>query len=128
MAPVAPDGAFEFSRVLPGSYIVRVTPSPLGTVPPVVTVAERDVDDVKVVVPEQVVRSADAEKQRQVDDVQGFQAQYADETSGALSRLQEVALSGGNVFEELMEAVSVASLGQISDALFEAGGRYRRNM
>ena len=46
----------------------------------------------------------------------------------ALARLQSVARSGGNVFEELMETVKVASLGQISNALFEVGGQYRRNM
>jgi methylmalonyl-CoA mutase len=80
------------------------------------------------VVPEQVVRSDDVEKQRQVDASRAYQALHADETAAALARLQETALAGGNVFEELMETVSVASLGQISDALFEAGGRYRRNM
>ena len=43
-------------------------------------------------------------------------------------QLQEVARQGGNVFEELMETVKVASLGQITDALFNVGGQYRRNM
>ena len=46
----------------------------------------------------------------------------------ALARLQDVARAGGNVFAELMECVKCASLGQISDALFEGGGRYRRAM
>ena len=46
----------------------------------------------------------------------------------ALQRLQQVAREGGNVFEELMETVKVASLGQITDALFAVGGQYRRNM
>ena len=46
----------------------------------------------------------------------------------ALNRLQEVARMGGNVFEELMETTKVASLGQITDALFAVGGQYRRNM
>ena len=46
----------------------------------------------------------------------------------ALSRLQQVAREGGNVFEELMETTKVASLGQITDALFAVGGQYRRNM
>ena len=45
-----------------------------------------------------------------------------------LQRLQEAALAGGNVFEVLMDAVRVCSLGQITDALFEVGGQYRRNM
>ncbi len=46
----------------------------------------------------------------------------------ALNRLQQVAREGGNVFEELMETTKVASLGQITDALFAVGGQYRRNM
>jgi len=49
-------------------------------------------------------------------------------TRTALKQLQEVARLGGNVFEELMETVKVASLGQITDALFNVGGQYRRNM
>ena len=48
--------------------------------------------------------------------------------ASALSRLQEVAVSGGNTFAELMEATKVASLGQISYALYQVGGQYRRNM
>ena len=49
-------------------------------------------------------------------------------TQAAIAQLQEVARQGGNVFEELMETVKVASLGQITDALFNVGGQYRRNM
>ena len=57
-----------------------------------------------------------------------FQRRHAAQTPAALERLQQVARAGGNVFAELMETVQVASLGQISDALFEVGGRYRRAM
>ena len=46
----------------------------------------------------------------------------------ALARLQQVAREGGNVFEELMETTKVATLGQITEALFQVGGQYRRNM
>ncbi len=46
----------------------------------------------------------------------------------ALKRLQEVATTGGNIFEELMETVKVASLGQITASLYQVGGQYRRNM
>ena len=56
------------------------------------------------------------------------QAAHADEAPEALARLQRVAREGGNVFEELMETVKVASLGQITSALFDVGGQYRRNM
>ena len=45
-----------------------------------------------------------------------------------LKKLKEVAVSGGNIFAELMETVKVASLGQITNALYEVGGQYRRNM
>jgi methylmalonyl-CoA mutase len=48
--------------------------------------------------------------------------------AAALKRLQQVALAGGNVFEELMETAKVCTLGQITDALFAVGGQYRRNM
>ena len=48
--------------------------------------------------------------------------------STALKRLKQVALQNGNIFEELMECVKVASLGQITNALYEVGGQYRRNM
>jgi methylmalonyl-CoA mutase len=57
-----------------------------------------------------------------------FQARGADRRLAALSRLQDVARQRGNVFEALLDAVKVASLGQISQALYEVGGEYRRNM
>ena len=56
------------------------------------------------------------------------QARHADETPAALEDLKRVAVQGGNIFEELMSTVRVASLGQISQALFEVGGEYRRNL
>ena len=60
--------------------------------------------------------------------MRAFQARNAQDAPAALKRLQEVAASGGNVFAQLMEAVKVCSLGQISHALYEVGGQYRRNM
>ena len=53
---------------------------------------------------------------------------HADEAPAALERLKAVALAGGNLFDELMQTVRVASLGQITEAFFEVGGRYRRTM
>jgi methylmalonyl-CoA mutase len=73
-------------------------------------------------------RSTPEEKQAQIDSVRGFQAAHADDAPTALRRLQEVALAGGNLFGELMRTVRVATLGQITHALFEVGGRYRRNL
>jgi methylmalonyl-CoA mutase len=73
-------------------------------------------------------RSTPDEKRLQFDRVRAFQAAHANETVAALERLKRVARSGANVFAELMRTVRVASLGQISHALYEVGGKYRRNM
>jgi isobutyryl-CoA mutase len=76
----------------------------------------------------ELIRSTEQEKQDQVAAVRAFQARNAAGAPAALRKLQQVAASGGNVFEELMESVKVCSLGQISHALYEVGGQYRRNM
>ena len=76
----------------------------------------------------ELIRSTDQEKQDQVASVRAFQARNAASSPAALRRLQQAAASGGNVFAELMESVKVCSLGQISHALYEVGGQYRRNM
>ncbi|MBL9087043.1 MAG: methylmalonyl-CoA mutase family protein [Planctomycetia bacterium] len=68
------------------------------------------------------------EKRLQLDRLRDFQGRHAAATPGALERLKRVARSGGNVFAELLATVRVASLGQISHALYEVGGKYRRNM
>jgi methylmalonyl-CoA mutase len=78
--------------------------------------------------PSLLVRSDDAEKQACLRNLRAFQSRWADEAPAALRRLQEVARREENVFRELMETVKVASLGQITEALFEVGGRYRRSM
>ena len=76
----------------------------------------------------ELARGTEAEKQSQLDRLQDFHQRHAGEVEPALERLKEVATSGGNLFAELMETVKVASLGQISDAFFEVGGQYRRNV
>ncbi|MEK9730834.1 MAG: methylmalonyl-CoA mutase family protein, partial [Candidatus Poseidoniales archaeon] len=76
----------------------------------------------------ELARSTPEEKQACLDRTNGLHQTHEDTTGQALKRLQNVARSGGNVFEELMETVKVASLGQITDALFNVGGQYRRNM
>ncbi len=76
----------------------------------------------------ELMRSTEEEKQAQVANLRAFQARHAAESAAALRRLQDVARRGDNVFAELMNTVKVASLGQISEALFEVGGRYRRSM
>ncbi len=76
----------------------------------------------------ELMRSTDAEKDDQIASVRAFQALGAERRDAALVHLQEVARARGNVFEALMDAVRFASLGQVSGALYEVGGEYRRNM
>jgi len=76
----------------------------------------------------ELMRSSDAEKRQQLDSLRAFQRRHAQRAPAALDRLQRVARAGGNVFAELMETVKVASLEQITQALFAVGGRYRRSM
>jgi methylmalonyl-CoA mutase len=82
------------------------------------------------VVPQSIelARSTEEEKQSQLARLQSFQLQHAGSASHMLSRLQAAVLENGNVFDVLMQAVRVCSLGQISHALFEVGGQYRRSM
>jgi methylmalonyl-CoA mutase len=76
----------------------------------------------------ELARSSEEEKRLQIAGVEQFQARNAARCPAALERLKQVAMEGGNVFGELMQAVEVASLGQITQALFEVGGQYRRSM
>ncbi|MDB5853660.1 MAG: methylmalonyl-CoA mutase [Herminiimonas sp.] len=76
----------------------------------------------------ELARSTDEEKQSQLKRLADFQARNAEAAPAMLSALQQAVIEDGNVFEKLMEAVRVCSLGQITDALFEVGGQYRRSM
>jgi methylmalonyl-CoA mutase len=76
----------------------------------------------------ELARASDEEKDEQLARLKAFHERHADEASGALKKLQDTALSGGNLFEQLMETVRSCSLGQITTALYEVGGKYRRNM
>ncbi len=80
------------------------------------------------VVPSEVIRSTDEEKRYAVDSCQLFQERNRAEAELALANLQAAALKNDNVFESLMEATKVCSLGQLSNALYAVGGKYRRNM
>jgi methylmalonyl-CoA mutase len=73
-------------------------------------------------------RASEDEQNAQVAAVRAFQARHADQAGASLQRLQQVAASGGNVFAELLETVQTCSLGQITRALYEVGGQYRRHM
>lgn len=76
----------------------------------------------------EIARASKEEKDLQIANLAGFKEANADNSQKALDQLKEVAKTGGNIFEELMETVKVASLGQITQALYEVGGQYRRNM
>jgi methylmalonyl-CoA mutase len=80
------------------------------------------------VVPSELVRSTDADKDRLIDNVRRLQAHYQEQAEVALKDLQKAAIEGRNLFETLMETTKVATLGQISAALYEVGGQYRRSM
>ena len=76
----------------------------------------------------ELIRSSEHEKQDQIRHLRAFQATHQDESTPAVAKLQDVARERGNMFAELMETVKSSSLGQISSALYQVGGEYRRNM
>ncbi|MDI1269820.1 MAG: methylmalonyl-CoA mutase family protein [Polaromonas sp.] len=76
----------------------------------------------------ELARSTDEEKQSQLARLQDFHQRHAKEAPAMLKHLQQAVIANDNVFEVLMDAVRVCSLGQITHALFEVGGQYRRNM
>jgi len=76
----------------------------------------------------ELARATEAEKQSQLQRLAGFHQTHRDVSPAALATLQHAAITGGNVFAALMEAVHSCSLGQISQAFFEVGGQYRRNV
>ncbi len=80
------------------------------------------------VLPREVIRSTEEEKEFQIRSVQNLWKRSGDKGVAALHNLQQAAIHNKNVFAELMEAVKYCSLGQVSKALFEVGGQYRRNM
>ena len=80
------------------------------------------------ILPTEVIRSTTEEKEFQINALNAFKQRNATESSSRLKRLQAVAVTNGNLFEELMETVKYCSLGQITHALYSVGGQYRRNM
>ena len=90
--------------------------------PPLTAIQEDQVTTIEL------MRSTEEEKQAQIASVRAYQEVRADERPAELAQLQQIARERGNVFARLMESVKVASLGQISGALYDVGGEYRRNM
>ena len=78
--------------------------------------------------PTELARSTEREKRGQIERLRSFQERHASERPVALERLRAAALTGGNLFAVLMDAVRVCSLGEITHTLFDVGGRYRRNV
>nr|WP_295971767.1 fused isobutyryl-CoA mutase/GTPase IcmF [uncultured Bacillus sp.] len=84
--------------------------------------SEEEVDNMEV------ARASKEEKETQIQHLHEFQKKNKGKTADALEQLKNTAISGGNIFAEMMETVKYASLGQITSALYEVGGQYRRNM
>ncbi|MGD7007144.1 fused isobutyryl-CoA mutase/GTPase IcmF [Metabacillus sp. 84] len=84
--------------------------------------SEEDLDNMEI------ARASKEEKETQIRNLQAFQKKHEKEAAAALEKLQQTARANGNLFSELMNTVQYASLGQITSALYEAGGQYRRNM
>ena len=76
----------------------------------------------------ELARGTESEKQGQLDRLNAFQSRHQDDAETAIQAVKEAALSGGNVFYPLMDAARVCSLGQLTQAFFEVGGKYRRGM
>ncbi|NOT52057.1 MAG: methylmalonyl-CoA mutase [Chitinophagaceae bacterium] len=80
------------------------------------------------ILPTEVIRSTTEEKELQVENLRAFWKRNESKSDEMLNRLKSVAINNGNLFEELMETARYCSLGQITHALYEVGGQYRRNM
>jgi len=99
-----------------------------GELPVVGVNTFRDPKGSPTVIPDEVIRSTTGEKDYAVDSVHAFEARNEGRAPEQLKALQGSAVEGGNVFDTLLEAAKVASLGQLSAALYSVGGQYRRNM
>ena len=80
------------------------------------------------IIPGEVIRSTKEEKEQQINNLRAFWKRNENKSAEMLDRLKSAAINNGNLFEELMETVKYCSLGQITHALYEVGGQYRRNM
>jgi methylmalonyl-CoA mutase len=80
------------------------------------------------ITPTEVIRSTTEEKEQQIQNLQAFHKRNENKSASSLQKLKTVAINNGNLFEELMETVKHCSLGEITHALYEVGGQYRRNM
>lgn len=84
--------------------------------------SEEDIDSMEL------ARATEEEKMHQINELRRFQSEHKDHVEEALKRLKQTAVTDGNIFQELLHTVRHASLGEITRALYEVGGQYRRNM
>ena len=80
------------------------------------------------VLPDEVIRATEEEKKSQIETLENLHQRNSDESANQLEELKQVAIQNGNMFNTLMEVSKYCSLGQITSALFQVGGQYRRNM
>ena len=80
------------------------------------------------IIPDEVIRATTEEKEAQISNLNALHHRNEEHSDNMLKQLQDVALNNGNTFEQLMETTKYCSLGQITNAMFEVGGQYRRNM
>ncbi len=85
-------------------------------------------DGSPTIIPEEVIRATEEEKLDQIQTLQNLSKANEEKATRLLKELQELAIGNGNVFEKLMEVTKYCSLGQVTNALYEVGGQYRRNM
>lgn len=99
-----------------------------GSLPIVGVNTYLDAEGSPTLIPGEVIRATSAEKEYAIASLQAFQQRNAEAAPAALKQLQQAAVDNSNLFEALMEVAKVCSLGQISAALYQVGGQYRRNM
>jgi methylmalonyl-CoA mutase len=76
----------------------------------------------------ELTRASNTEKDEQIKRLNLFKSEHVNESKAQLEKLKHVALNDGNIFEQLLETVRYCSLGEITEVLYEVGGKYRRNM
>jgi methylmalonyl-CoA mutase len=85
-------------------------------------------DGSRTIIPNEIIRSTKEEKESQISNLNAFKKRNKNKSAEALDKLKTAALNGENLFTCLMETVKYCSLGEITHALYEVGGQYRRNM
>lgn len=85
-------------------------------------------DEAPIAAETELTRASQEEKELCIARLKSYQERHSEQSDAALHKLKKVAVDGGNIFAELMNAAECCSLGQITNALYEVGGEYRRNL